>query len=155
MLKLQSHTRWRAMKSDRSKIAYLPIRPRRVIVVRQGADKWGTIRRQAEAPAEPEPAAAQKQPGAGRPDRGKRRRRRTVCTEKDRDRVPQGSTRLRSGSGLDDCTASGGFSGGLAANWPRVISGLPAICPEKCHQEETHHLPETGSNAAIYIWPTR
>jgi hypothetical protein len=38
---------------------------RRVIVVRQGADKWGTIRRQAEAPAEPEPAAAQKQPGAG------------------------------------------------------------------------------------------
>jgi hypothetical protein len=37
---------------------------RRVIVVRQGADKWGTIRRQAEAPAEP-PGSSAEQPGAG------------------------------------------------------------------------------------------
>jgi hypothetical protein len=47
--------------------------------------------------------------------------------------------------------ASGGFSGG----WPRAGCELPGVFFENRHKEETHHLREAGSNAAIYIWPTR
>jgi hypothetical protein len=40
----------------------------------------------------------------------------------------------------------GGFSGGLAAKWPRVISGLPAIFPDKCHQAMMTFRVSNGSN---------
>jgi len=96
------------------------------------ADDPKPVAAQAEAPAEPEPAPAQKQPGA-EPTRiaasdgaAEPPARKKIVIEFHKDRHAYDLDLA-----LNDCTASGGFSGGLAPNWPRVYQRIACNLPRE------------------------